>query len=83
VSASTLTRRVSEFLGVAMFAAALLWVVSLFTWEPTDPAWFFSSGSSHPPANFAGLVGAGRTELVRMIFGADPSTSCASTSKAP
>jgi len=58
VTASSLSRRASEFLGVALFAAALLWVVSLVTWEPSDPVWFFSSGATHPPANFAGLVGA-------------------------
>jgi S-DNA-T family DNA segregation ATPase FtsK/SpoIIIE len=55
---STLTRRASEFLGVGLFAAAVLWIVSLATYEPSDPAWFFSSGAAHPPANFAGLVGA-------------------------
>jgi S-DNA-T family DNA segregation ATPase FtsK/SpoIIIE len=55
---SALSRRASELVGVALFAAALLWVVSLVTWDPTDPAWFFTSGSAHEPANFAGLVGA-------------------------
>ena len=55
---STLTRRASEFLGVALFAAAVLWIVALVTYEPGDPAWFFNTGATHPPANFAGLVGA-------------------------
>ena len=39
---STLTRRASEFLGVALFAAAVLWIVALVTYEPSDPAWFFT-----------------------------------------
>jgi S-DNA-T family DNA segregation ATPase FtsK/SpoIIIE len=52
-----------------MFAAALLWVVSLVTWEPSDPAWFFSSGSTHPPVNFAGLVGAFVAEASFQLLG--------------
>jgi DNA segregation ATPase FtsK/SpoIIIE, S-DNA-T family len=69
LSTSTLSRRASEFLGVALFAAALLWVVSLVTWEPTDPVWFFSTGRSHPPANFAGLVGAFLAEASFQLIG--------------
>ena len=38
-----MSRRASEFLGVALFAAALIWLVALATYEPTDPVWFFSS----------------------------------------
>ena len=55
---STLTRRASEFLGVALFAAAVLWIVALVTYEPSDPAWFVTTGTSHAAANFAGMVGA-------------------------
>jgi S-DNA-T family DNA segregation ATPase FtsK/SpoIIIE len=66
---STLTRRVSEFLGVTLFAAAVFWIVALVTYEPTDPAWFFSTGTSHPPANFAGLVGAFLAEASFQVFG--------------
>ena len=39
---STLSRRISEFLGVALFALALIWLISLVTYEPTDPVWFFT-----------------------------------------
>ena len=45
VKDSTLSRRLSEFLGVALFAAALIWLISLVTHEPTDPVWFFTTGA--------------------------------------
>ena len=41
MSQSTVSRRLSEFLGVALFALALIWLISLVTYEPTDPVWFF------------------------------------------
>ncbi len=69
MSRSTASRRVSEFLGVALFAAALIWIVSLATYEPSDPAWFFSTGLHAAPANFAGRVGAFLAELSFQLFG--------------
>ena len=58
---STLSRRASEFFGVALFAAALIWLISLATYEPTDPVWFFSAGSGAAPdpalKNHTGSVG--------------------------
>ncbi|HEV3214212.1 MAG TPA: DNA translocase FtsK 4TM domain-containing protein, partial [Vicinamibacterales bacterium] len=66
---STLSRRVSEFFGVALFAAALIWLISLATYEPADPVWFFSAGSGAAPANFAGRVGAFTAELSFQLFG--------------
>jgi DNA segregation ATPase FtsK/SpoIIIE, S-DNA-T family len=69
VAGSTLSRRVSEFFGVALFAAALICLVSLATYEPTDPVWFFSAGSGATPANFAGRVGAFAAELSFQLFG--------------
>jgi S-DNA-T family DNA segregation ATPase FtsK/SpoIIIE len=66
---SALSRRASEFFGVALFAAALLWIVALVTWEPTDPVWFFSAGATDPPANFAGLVGAFLAEISFQLLG--------------
>jgi S-DNA-T family DNA segregation ATPase FtsK/SpoIIIE len=59
----------SEFVGVALFAAALIWIVALATYEPTDPVWFFSSGLHAAPANFAGRVGAFLAELSFQLFG--------------
>jgi len=64
-----LSRRLSEVVGVALFALALLWLVSLVTYEPSDPVWFFTSGAAHPPANFAGRVGAFLAELSFQIAG--------------
>jgi S-DNA-T family DNA segregation ATPase FtsK/SpoIIIE len=69
VSRSTVSRRVSEFVGVALFAAALIWIVSLASYEPSDPVWFFSSGAHAAPANFAGRVGAFLAELSFQLFG--------------
>jgi DNA segregation ATPase FtsK/SpoIIIE, S-DNA-T family len=69
VSRSTVSRRVSEFVGVALFAAALIWIVSLASYEPSDPVWFFSSGAHAAPVNFAGRVGAFLAELSFQLFG--------------
>jgi DNA segregation ATPase FtsK/SpoIIIE, S-DNA-T family len=69
VGGSTVSRRVSEFVGVALFAAALIWIISLASYEPTDPVWFFSTGSHAAPANFAGRVGAFLAELSFQLFG--------------
>ncbi len=66
---STFSRRVSEFVGVACFAAALIWLIALVTYEPTDPVWFFTTDSLHPPANFVGRVGAFLSELSFQLLG--------------
>jgi S-DNA-T family DNA segregation ATPase FtsK/SpoIIIE len=69
VPESTLSRRLSEFLGVALFALALIWLISLVTHEPTDPVWFFTTDAARPPVNFAGRVGAFVSELSLQLFG--------------
>ncbi len=69
MSRSTLSRRISEFLGVALFAASLFWFVALATYDPTDPVWFFSAGSQETASNFAGQVGAFLAELSYQIVG--------------
>jgi hypothetical protein len=51
---AALSRRLSEFTGVALFAAALLWVLALATYNPTDPVWFFNNVAAAIVANFAG-----------------------------
>jgi S-DNA-T family DNA segregation ATPase FtsK/SpoIIIE len=66
---SALSRRLSEFLGVALFAAALLWLIALVTHEPTDPVWFFTTAGAQAPANFAGKVGAFLSELSFQLVG--------------
>jgi S-DNA-T family DNA segregation ATPase FtsK/SpoIIIE len=66
---STLSRRASEFAGVALFAASLIWLIALATYEPTDPVWFITAGSTHPPSNFVGLVGAFVAEVSFQVLG--------------
>ncbi|HEX7484627.1 MAG TPA: DNA translocase FtsK [Vicinamibacterales bacterium] len=66
---STLSRRVSEFLGVVLFAAALIWLIALVTYEPSDPTWFFNAGAQGAPANFIGRVGAFLAELSYELCG--------------
>ncbi len=66
---STISRRISEFAGVALFAIALIWLIALVTYEPTDPVWFFTTEAARPPANFVGRVGAFLSELSFQLFG--------------
>jgi len=69
VGGSKASRRASEFVGVALFAAALIWIIALASYEPGDPVWFFSTGAHAAPANFAGRVGAFLAELSFQLFG--------------
>ena len=55
---SFVSRRLSEFTGVASFAAALIWLIALASYSPADPAWFFNDAESGSVSNFAGPVGA-------------------------
>ncbi len=66
---SAISRRVSEVVGVALFAVALIWLIALGTYDPSDPVWFFSTGTNDIPANFAGRVGAFLSELSFQILG--------------
>ncbi len=68
-SGSALSRRVSEVVGVGLFAAALIWLVALASYDANDPAWFFSTGSDGLPTNFAGRVGAFLAELSFQLLG--------------
>jgi DNA segregation ATPase FtsK/SpoIIIE, S-DNA-T family len=69
VSRSVISRRVSEFVGVAMFGLALIWLVALASYAPSDPVWFFNAGPEIAPANFAGRVGAFLSELSIQMLG--------------
>jgi S-DNA-T family DNA segregation ATPase FtsK/SpoIIIE len=69
VKGSTVSRRVREFVGVALFAAAMIWIIALATYDPNDPVWFFSTGLHGAPANFAGRVGAFLAELSFQLVG--------------
>src|SRR5262245_21096391 len=44
-------------------------LIALVSYEPTDPVWFFSTGTSDAPANFVGRVGAFIAELSFQLFG--------------
>jgi S-DNA-T family DNA segregation ATPase FtsK/SpoIIIE len=66
---SKLSRRVHEFVGVALFAVALIWLIALVTYDPRDPVWFFNTGTGTPPANFIGRVGAFLAELSFQLIG--------------
>ena len=66
---STVSRRVREFVGVALFAAALICIIALASYDPHDPVWFFSTGLHAAPANFAGRVGAFLAELSFQLVG--------------
>jgi len=69
VKESTLSRRLSEFLGFALFALGLIWLISLVSHEPSDPVWFFTTDGAHAPVNFVGRVGAFLSELSFQLFG--------------
>jgi S-DNA-T family DNA segregation ATPase FtsK/SpoIIIE len=66
---ATLSRRVSEVVGVALFAAALIWLIALASYDPNDPVWFFSTGTHEVPANFVGRVGALLAEISFQLLG--------------
>jgi S-DNA-T family DNA segregation ATPase FtsK/SpoIIIE len=68
-ASSALSRRMSEFVGVALFAGALIWLISLASYNASDPVWFFNTGSELPPANFAGRIGAFIGELSYQMLG--------------
>ena len=62
--------RLAEFFGLISFALALLVLISLATYRPTDPAPFFKAGATGPARNFIGPVGAFFAELlVPQLFG--------------
>ena len=59
----------SEFLGVTLFATALVWLIALVTYNAADPVWFFNTGGQAAPANFIGRVGAFLSELSFQTLG--------------
>jgi S-DNA-T family DNA segregation ATPase FtsK/SpoIIIE len=69
VAGSFVSRRLSEFIGVALFALALMWLISLASYSPADSVWFFTTGPDLPPANFGGRVGAFLAELSYQLLG--------------
>jgi S-DNA-T family DNA segregation ATPase FtsK/SpoIIIE len=69
VRRTTVSRRLRECVGVALFAAALIWLIALATYDASDPVWFFTTGIDRDPANFVGRVGAFLAELSFQLAG--------------
>jgi S-DNA-T family DNA segregation ATPase FtsK/SpoIIIE len=69
MAGSAISRRFSEFIGVALFAGALIWLISLASYSPADPVWFFNTGGAPHPSNFAGRIGAFIAELSLQMLG--------------
>jgi S-DNA-T family DNA segregation ATPase FtsK/SpoIIIE len=63
------SRRLSEFVGVALFALALMWLISLASYSPADPVFFFTTGTDGRPLNFGGRVGAFLAEFSYQMLG--------------
>jgi S-DNA-T family DNA segregation ATPase FtsK/SpoIIIE len=66
------SRRLAEFFGLLCFAAALMLMIALATYDPADPAAFFKTGGgvSAQPRNFIGPFGAFLAELlIPQLFG--------------
>jgi len=66
---TAMSRRVSEVIGVALFMAALIWIIALVSYDPSDPVWFFTTDTSRAPVNFIGRVGAFGAELSFQALG--------------
>ncbi len=69
MAGSFVSRRLSEFIGVALFALALMWLISLASYNPADPVLFFTTGPDGAPLNFGGRVGAFMAELSYQLLG--------------
>ena len=69
MAGSALSRRLSELVGVVLFALSLLWLIALASYSPSDPVWFFNTGRDIQPSNFAGRIGAFVGELSFQLFG--------------
>ncbi len=69
MASSAVSHRVSEFVGVALFALALVWLIALATFDAADAVWYFNTGGRVPPTNFVGQVGAFLAEVSYQVFG--------------
>ncbi|MGE3343657.1 MAG: DNA translocase FtsK [Vicinamibacterales bacterium] len=69
MSESAMSRRLSEFTGVALFATTLIWLMALVSYTPSDPVWFFNNVTAADVANFAGRIGAFIAELSYQLLG--------------
>jgi DNA segregation ATPase FtsK/SpoIIIE, S-DNA-T family len=69
-AATTRSTRGTELLGLSAFALALMLLISLATFNPSDPSPFFKAGEGAAARNFIGPFGAFLAELlVPQLFG--------------
>ena len=66
---TVLARRVNEFVGVLLFAAAVVWLIALTTHDINDGVWLLKTGTDLPPNNFVGQVGAFISEVSFQLLG--------------
>ncbi|GLQ05008.1 DNA translocase FtsK [Sneathiella chinensis] len=66
-STDFLYRRLTELLGLALLAVALLGAVSLITYSPADPN--FNHSTDNPASNLLGTVGAHASDLMLQTVG--------------
>ncbi len=66
---SALSKRISEVYGVALWALALFWLISLVSYSTSDPVWFFNNLAAGQPLNFGGPVGAFLAEATLQLMG--------------
>ena len=65
-----ISERISEFVGVGLFALGLLWLISLATHAPEDPVrWFINKGNDYTATNLIGELGALLSYLSFQSFG--------------
>jgi S-DNA-T family DNA segregation ATPase FtsK/SpoIIIE len=69
VAGNAVSRRVSEFIGVALFGGALFSFIALVSYTASDPVWFFNTGNDGAPLNLGGRFGAFMAELSYQILG--------------
>ena len=69
MAGSVISRRLSEVVGVALFALSLIWLIALVSYSASDPVWFFNTGADLRPANFAGRIGAFLAEFSYQVLG--------------
>ena len=69
MATSWVSQRMNEFLGVASFAGALIWLIALTSYDAADPVWWFKTADPESIQNFVGPVGAFLAEISYQVLG--------------
>ena len=69
MATSWVSHRMNEFLGVASFAGALIWLIALTSYDAADPVWWFKTAGPEGIQNFVGPVGAFLAEISYQVLG--------------